>query len=169
MSTTTLPEKETYSGILDISENMRLEFTVTAESVSYDEAFTQISELCFEHNADILKSCSRQLQEVLKPYTLDIVQRSIKQGGLFVSKRKRPRQVVYLAIIQNDSGYAFPRVFRYFKDAKRYLINEFKDDIDIDFDLSIFDKCIEEDESFFYRNRDLNIILQLSEEIVIEN
>jgi hypothetical protein len=48
-----------------------------------------------------------------------------------------------------------------------HLMNEFKDDID--FDLSIFDKCIEEDESFFYRNRDLNIILQLSEEIVIEN
>jgi hypothetical protein len=165
MSTTSQPEL--YYGILDISENMRLEFTVTAESVSYDEAFAQISELCFERHADILKSCSRQLQEVLKPYTLDMVQRSIKQGGLFVSKRKRPRQVVYLAIIQNDSGYAFPRVFRYFKDAKRYLINEFKDNID--FDLSIFDKCIEEDESFFYRNHALNIILQLSEEIVIEN
>lgn len=165
MSTT--PEKELYYGVLDISENMRLEFTVTSESVSYDEAFAQISELCIERHADILKSCSRQMQEVLKPHTLDMVQRSIKQGKLHVSKTPGPRQFVYLAIIQNDSDYAFPRVFRYFKDAKRYLMNEFKDDID--FDLSIFDKCIEEDESFYYRNRELNIILQLSRQIVLEN
>jgi len=157
---------ELYSGILDISENMRLEFTVTAESVTYDEAFVQISELCFEHHADILKSCSRQLQQVLKPYTLDMVQRSIKQGHLHVSKRPGPRQFVYLAIIQNDLDYAFPRVFRYFKDAKRYLITEFKDDVD--FDLGIFDKCTD-DEAFLYKNRKLNIILQLRKLVIIES
>jgi hypothetical protein len=156
---------DNYYGILDISENMRLEFSVTAESVTYDEAFIQISELCYERHADIIKSCSRQLQEVLRPHTLDMVQRSIKNGNLHVSKTPGPRQFVYLAIIQNDLDYAFPRVFRYFKDAKRYLMNEFDY---IDFDLSIFDKCIE-NESFFYKNRDLNIILQLRKEIVKEN
>ena len=168
--TTTTPEKElhiqVYSGILDIADNMRLEFTVTAESVSYDEAFVQISELCYEHHADILKSCSLQMQEVLRPHTFDMVQRSINKGNLHVMKRPVPRQFVYVAIIQNDLDYAFPRVFRYFKDAKRYLITEFKDDID--FDLSIFDKCTD-DESFFYNNRDLNIILQLRKEIIREN
>ena len=169
MSTTT-PEKElhiqVYSGILVITDNMRLEFTVTAESVSYDEAFVQISKLCLEHHADILKSCSQQMQEVLRPHTRDMVQRSINKGNLHVIKRPVPRQFVYLAIIQNDLDYAFPRVFRYFKDAKRYLITEFKDDVD--FDLSIFDKCTD-DESFFYNNRELNIILQLRKEIIREN
>lgn len=162
MSTTNQPEL--YYGILDISENMRLEFSVTAESVSYDEAFAQISELCFEHHADILKSCSRQLQDVLKPYTLDMVQRSIKQGCLHVTKKPGPRQFVYLAIIQNDLDYAFPRVFRYFEDAKRYLITEFKDYVD--FDLSIFDRCTH-DKVFLYNNRDLNIILQLRKVVIM--
>ena len=164
MSTTNQPEL--YHGILDISENMRLEFTVTAESVTYDEAFAQISELCLEHHADILKSCSLQLQQVLKPYTLDMVQRSIKQRCLHVSKKPGPRQFVYLAIIQNDVDYAFPRIFRYFKDAKRYLITEFKDYTD--FDLSIFDKCTD-DRAFLYNNRDLNIILQLRKMVIIES
>ncbi len=158
----TINQPELYHGILDISENMRLEFTVTAESGSYDEAFAQISELCLEHHADILKSCSWQLKEVLKPHTLDMVQRSIKQGGLHVSKRSGPRQFVYLVIIQNDVDYAFPRVFRYFKDAKKYLITEYKDYID----LSIFDKCTD-DEAFLYKNRELNIILQLRKLVII--
>jgi hypothetical protein len=164
MSTTNQPEL--YHGILDISENMRLEFTVTAESVSYDEAFAQISELCLEHHADILKSCSRQLQQILKPHTLDMVQNCLKQGHLHVRKTSGPRQFVYLVIIQNDVDYAFPRIFRYFKDAKRYLIAEFKDDIDFYF--SIFDNCTD-DEAFLYKNRELNIILQLRKLVIIEN
>jgi len=164
MSTTNQPEL--YHGILDISENMRLEFSVTAESVTYDEAFSQISELCLEHHADILKSCSRKMQQILKPHTLDMVQRSIKEGHLHVRKTSGPRQFVYLVIIQNDVDYAFPRIFRYFKDAKRYLITEFKDYID--FDLSIFDKCTD-DEAFLYKNPELNIILQLRKLVIIEN
>ena len=58
---------------------MKLNFIITSHS--YDEAYNKAVNLCIRYHAELLCNSSERIQNALRPFTEDMVNRSINIGG----------------------------------------------------------------------------------------
>ena len=75
---------EVYSIKLIVSPTMKLDFIVLAQSAT--EATNKGVQLCLKYHKNILQHSNETLQDVLQPYTLDMVLRTINMNNLYVTK-----------------------------------------------------------------------------------